>query len=117
MDLNQERAAEERRGKVRWLRPEYQNPDGVSGERAAMDTAAAPVTAASKGKKPAWPGTMAEQVQAVRNILAASTAPLTPDDAARHYARAGRARVAEILETLAALGKAREVEDGRYIGR
>lgn len=82
-----------------------------------MDTAAAPVTAASKGKKTAWPGTMAEQVQAVRNILAALTAPLTPDDAARHYARAGRARVAEILETLAALGKAREVEDGKYIGR
>ena len=29
VDLNRERAEEEKRGTIRWLRPEYQNPDGV----------------------------------------------------------------------------------------
>ncbi|WP_035271686.1 class I SAM-dependent DNA methyltransferase [Desulfonatronum thiodismutans] len=115
--LNQERAAEERRGLVRWLRPEYQNPGGISGERAALGVSTAPEAVVAKGKKSPWPATMPEQVQAVRAILAASPSPATADAIAKSFTRAPRARIAEILETLAALGTAREVEEGRFIGQ
>ncbi|TVR02429.1 MAG: hypothetical protein EA399_00420 [Desulfovibrionales bacterium] len=49
--LNQERPAGERRGLVRWLRPEYQNPGRVSGERATLGVSAAPEVVVAKGKK------------------------------------------------------------------
>jgi len=42
--------------------------------------------------------------------------PASPEELARMFQRANRARVAEILETLVALGKCREVEAGRYGG-
>ncbi|TXD42640.1 hypothetical protein FRC96_02945 [Lujinxingia vulgaris] len=39
VDLNRERAEEEARGLIRWLRPEYQNPEGTgSAMQNAMDT-------------------------------------------------------------------------------
>ncbi|TVR02430.1 MAG: hypothetical protein EA399_00425 [Desulfovibrionales bacterium] len=60
---------------------------------------------------------MPEQVQAVRAILTASPSPATADTIAKSFTRAPRARIAEILETLAALGTARKVEEGRFIGQ
>ena len=64
--LNAERAAEERRGMVRWLRPEFQNPQ--AGGQTALDSgeeAAAPTAAASKEKLP-WPKALADQAKAAR---------------------------------------------------
>ena len=64
MALNAERAAEERRGLIRWLRPEFQNPTGAKAatqEKLATtdepdDSAAAPVSAESglSWRKPLW---------------------------------------------------------------
>jgi hypothetical protein len=34
---------------------------------------------------------------------------------AKRFTRADRARVAELLETLASLGRARRLEDGRFV--
>jgi hypothetical protein len=75
---------------------------------------------AAVGEKQVWPESMAEQARAVRAALMAFEGPVTPKqvvavfDGRRTTSRV--AQVAALLETLAALGQAREVEDGRFVG-
>ena len=112
--LNAERAAEERRGVVRWLRPEFQNPQ--AGGQTALDTGeatAAPTAAAPKEKLP-WPKALADQAKAVRTALAAQSAVVTAEELARSFKGARLDRVAALLATLTSLGQAREVEAGRF---
>ena len=61
--LNHERAKEEARGRVRWLRPDYQNPEGRAAEakQGKLEIAAA----AKSGKAP-WPKSLPDQIAAVR---------------------------------------------------
>ena len=118
--LNAERAREERQGLVRWLRPDFQNPDaapaqatlGIEDPRA--DTAAAPAAAR---RRPSWPKSLPEQVKAVRAALAAHPGDATAAQLARAFTRAPVERVGEILQTLASLGQAREIAPGagRYV--
>jgi hypothetical protein len=125
--LNAERAAEEARGLVRWLRPEFQDPRGTSAAPVQAKLAivedepeAVEVAPGGKGKgkaketKVPWPKTLAEQVQAVRSALAARAVAVTPEGLAKTFLRAPKGRVAEVLETLEALGHARSLGDGRY---
>ena len=113
--LNAERAAEEREGKVRWFRAEFQNPAGTAqGAFAAGEGAAAQPTALKREKLP-WPAGLAEQARAVRAALAAHVGAVTPEQLAKNFSRAKVERVTELLETLASLGQAREVEEGRFI--
>ena len=111
--LNAERAAEERRGLIRWLRPEFQHPGGGTAVQAEAKIIAA--TPAASGPKPAWPKTLPEQFQALRAALAARPGPLSAADLAQAFTRAPRARISELLETLATLGHARRLDDGRYL--
>jgi hypothetical protein len=121
--LNAERAAEEARGLVRWLRPEFQDPKGKSAapvqpNLAIVEADPGPVEVApakAKVKKNPWPKTLAEQVQAVRSALAARPIAVTPESLAKSFLRARVDRVAEVLETLEALGHARVLDDGRYL--
>lgn len=114
--LNRERARDEERGVVRWLRPEYQAPHG---EEAAvqtgleMDEEEQVSITAPKAKLP-WPKTLPHQVQAVRAVLVAAEEPLTAEAVARTFQRARTDKVGDLLDTLAALGQAREVEAGCY---
>jgi hypothetical protein len=157
--LNAERAAEEARGHVRWLRPEFQNPSAADatspGADAGSDTA--PVErvstrqqtldiphddattdgdgglkpalqgdagdgenlppasrGAAKAAKTPWPKTLPEQVQTLRAQLATAPAPLTAETLARRYTGARAAKVAEVLDTLVALGQARRDEASGY---
>jgi hypothetical protein len=116
--LNAERAAEEQRDLIRWLRPDYQNQAGTQPEQAELFdesvTVAEVITAAPKQ---AWPKTLAEQVQATRAALGQALGPLSADIVARQFNRARTDRVAEILETLAALGQVQQLDDGRYSAR
>ncbi|WP_447729882.1 class I SAM-dependent DNA methyltransferase [Pseudoxanthomonas suwonensis] len=126
--LNAERAAEEARGHVRWLRPEFQNPaaSGRTPEQAGLvpdavdagegdegDAAAAvPVAAA----KPApWPKDPVEQVRAVADVLASSPVPLDAEGIAARFSARGpwKKRLPQLLAMLVALGRARE-QDGRF---
>ncbi len=73
VDLNAERAAEEAKGLVRYLRPEFQNPEGTKTKPVQKDLgitpeekAAAKATAKSKPKKQPWPKSLSERFQAVR---------------------------------------------------
>jgi SAM-dependent methyltransferase len=113
--LNHERAEEERRGLVRWLRPEFQNRDGVTQTTIEADAEEAPVAKPAKVAKLPWPKTLAEQAAAVQAALSAGAAPVDAADLAKHFTRANKERIAELLETLASLGKARELADGRYL--
>ncbi|MBP8198608.1 MAG: class I SAM-dependent DNA methyltransferase, partial [Chromatiaceae bacterium] len=111
--LNAERAAEERRGLSRWLRPDFQHPGGGATLQAEATMTA--TTPAASGPKLDWPKTLPEQFQALRAALAARPGPLNAANLAQGFTRAPRARVAELLDTLATLGHIRRLPDGRYL--
>lgn len=127
--LNAERAAEEARGLIRWLRPEFQNP-GAGGVQKHIDLAddeaetptakqskAAKTTtkAAQPAGKVAWPKTLSGQVQAVSQHLAAAAKPVTPEDVAKGFTRGKVDDVTELLDALVTLGKARTTRGGKYV--
>lgn len=114
--LNAERAAEEVRGLVRWLRPEYQAKGEArrQGQQAELDVeeAAAPVTVAEEQP---WPKELHEQAAALAAVLAVLPGPATVEEiAGRFKGRATAKRLGELgrlLETLAAVGRARKQEE------
>ncbi|MCB1037288.1 MAG: hypothetical protein KDD47_25890, partial [Acidobacteria bacterium] len=115
VELNAERAAEEARGIVRWLRPDFQNPSGTTaGQETLEGTSPAAAPAASKARRP-WPNALPEQVQALRAALAEQPGPVTAEALARTFQRAQTRRIDELLQTLTALGQARGTEDGRFV--
>jgi hypothetical protein len=111
VDLNHARAQEEAAGHIRWLRPDYQNPQGqvASGQTAQMDLGTAPVAAAVL----VWPKALPDQMSAVRETLAemgeASAAQI-----ARQFKGAGDKRVQPLLDTLVTLGLVEETQAGKY---
>ncbi|WP_230976749.1 hypothetical protein [Pseudothauera rhizosphaerae] len=139
--LNAERAAEEARGHILWLRPDYQNPAVSAGSGSAPfgsaqgaggrwlseaeaseaqqtpldlppDDAGAPKPAQPPAAgKQPWPKTMREQVAAVRTALAHQRLPL--EAIAGQFKRSPRAPVLSVLEALEALGMVKQ-EDGLY---
>ena len=112
--LNAERAEEEKRGRVRWLRPEYQNPTGHVPTQEEMVEEQAEKMASTQPKKRPWPKTLPEQIQAVRTVLEEANTPVAPEVVARQFHRARKDKVAELLGTLEALGQAQETEGGEY---
>jgi hypothetical protein len=111
--LNTERFAEEQTGTMRWLRPEYQQPEAAAVQvTLGLRTDQAPA-ATSRGRRIPWPGGLADQVRVVKDVLRANEM-LDSNAIARRFVRARRTRVEEILETLTVLGQVRNVE-GRYM--
>lgn len=113
--LNSERAAEEARGHIRWLRPEYQNPSAaVAPEQSeaeldeAADTEPAPAAAATTGKL-TWPKPMREQIAAVRQALAQG--PLPTETIAAQFKRSPKAAVQAVLDALEELGMVQQDAD------
>ena len=114
--LNAQRAAEEARGVVHWLRPEYQakgQQEIILETKPAKKTKAKAAPAKRKGKT-AWPKTLPERMHAVETALHAAAAPIAPADLAAQFARAKPADVAEILKTLETFGRARRAGEGRF---
>lgn len=109
--LNKERAEEEARGHIRWLRPDYQNPTGV--QAAKGKTSEMELGAVAKVEKAPWPKTLPEQIAAVREALS-EMGEATPEQIARRFLRARTTAVQPLLDSLAALGQAEKGEDGRY---
>jgi len=110
--LNQERAAEEAAGRVRWLRPAYQAP--AEGAFAARTEQLAMVVNAADAALPEWPKGVPAQYVAIRAALARGT-PSAPADLARQFRSVRPAKLVPILATLAALGQVREAGPGRYV--
>ena len=110
--LNAERAAEEAAGKVRWLRPDYQMRNAkceMGNDQTNLvlpeGNSKFPIPNSKfKQTKLPWPKSLSERVRAIEEAL--STAPATPADLAKRFSRAKESDIAEILETLATLGRA-----------
>lgn len=106
--LNAERAEEERRGLIRWLRPEFQNPAGASGPAQAaigLETEEREAAVPAKKEAVAWPRELREQVAVVRDLVAAQTRKSwTTEDVARAFKGSRRTDVASVLDALSALG-------------
>jgi len=109
--LNAERVKEEAAGTVRWLRPEFQAPEET--RRKAVQTEMAMGETAAPGAV-AWPKDAPSQFIILRAAL--TRGPASAQDMSRRFKGAPRgAKMAEMLATLAALGQARPVGDGRYV--
>ncbi|WP_271678724.1 class I SAM-dependent DNA methyltransferase [Thermomonas mangrovi] len=144
--LNAERAAEEARGHIRWLRPEFQNPQHARPEAPADavpeqgdafahadadtdDDNPSPLAGESGAQRRErgtpdrpipWPKDTVAQVRAVADVLAASPAPLSLDDIAARFTARGpwKKRLPQLLDMLVALGRAEPREGGVYgVGR
>ncbi len=104
--LNRERAAEEAKGHVRWLRPDYQIPRFGSPrekeEQLEADLGLAP--AAAPKSRALFPSGAVEQTGAVMAALAASSAPLSAADIAQGF-RQGRKVEPQVRATLAAIAR------------
>ena len=112
MALNAERAAEEKRGLVRWLRPDYQRARaGVAPEQRAEEAGEqleAPfVIAAAKPQKPAFPASDLERTAAVFAALTEASAPLDAQSIAAKFRQGQKIEpsVARILAAFARMGQ------------
>jgi hypothetical protein len=115
--LHDRRVEEERSGTVRWLRPDYQIPRFGKQTEIATDEPGAKRAPPGKTLPPPstpapWPGDAIGQITALRAL--AFAAPITVDEAMRHFIGAQRDLVLRHLETLAILGELRMVGDGHY---
>ncbi len=113
--LNRERAAEEARGLVRWLRPDYQIPRlGAKVAKPAGEQIEADIGIAATADAPRWPSDAFEQIRIVRDVLAKAAAPAQPDALASAFhgrvTDKRKARIRQVLETLVATGAARTGE-------
>lgn len=115
--LNLERADEEKRGIIRWLRPEFQNPQGDAPTQTEGIAAVETTAKKTKTKKKPWPKGMAAQAKAVREALTTINGPATVDDIAASFSRAKKQTIEDLLDTLTELGQSRQTEDGRYVAQ
>jgi hypothetical protein len=108
--LNHERAAEERRGHVRWLRPDYQIPrfgkalDKMAAKEEQLEAELG--IAASGGKKGTFPSDAVGQTAAVFAALASAKDRITVDDIAAGYRKTKNLdrNISSVLESLQRLG-------------
>jgi hypothetical protein len=106
--LNAERAKEEARAFVRWVRPEYQIPQfGSPQDKAELDLvggAMADEAAALAGPKPAFPSDEIAQTAAVMSALATASRPLDATALAATF-KQGRRIASKVSAVLAALSR------------
>jgi hypothetical protein len=117
--LNRERAEEEGRGLVRWLRPEYQIPrfakaiDKQAAEEAGKQVAVT-LDLVVPSQKPLFPTNAVEQTAAVFATLVASSKPVDATAIATTFRQGKRVekKIAAVLQSLARLGHV-ATRDGR----
>ena len=121
--LNQERAAEERRGTVRWLRPDYQKPKlghKVKTPEDVEQVEAQLVVPETADGKPAWPKDELDRIRVIRDMLGRAPAPLAPEALSAAFRGRNSAprkkRVEKVLQTLVAAGVAQQGIDGQEGG-
>jgi hypothetical protein len=110
--LNHERAAEERRGHVRWLRPDYQIPRfGKDLDKQAAKEEGAQISAdlglaEPSARKASFPTDAAAQTAAVFAALAAASGAVMVSDIANGFrgSKNLEKNIGEVLSSLARLG-------------
>ncbi len=114
--LNAARAAEEKAGHIRWLRPDYQAKGELMLEGGSAHLPKSKPTKTKKPGKLAWPAKTAERTVAVEHALAQAEEPQTAAEITKKFTRAKEADVQEILDTLCALGRVRPGDKaGTYV--
>jgi hypothetical protein len=122
--LNTQRAQEEAQGRVRWLRPAFQNPQNLLQKQELLPQEDRAPEAdfdsekslskkeQSKPPQQPWPAQLPDQVRAVAAVLATSPAPLQlPAIEARFKGRGPwKKGLPTLLQTLEALGRAQVVQ-------
>ncbi len=133
--LNAQRALEEKTGKVRWLRPKFQNPAlkanpnlllnqellaplSIALQADLIPKSAPEAIKTGKNTSQTWPGTLPQQVSATAQLLASATTAMSLQEIEASFKGKGpwKKGLPRILETLEALGRARhegdDVRDG-----
>ncbi|MBZ9743239.1 MULTISPECIES: class I SAM-dependent DNA methyltransferase [unclassified Mesorhizobium] len=116
--LNEVRAAEERRGFIKWLRPEYQiEKIGPLAHRS--DRIQAILSTKVKSRKTVFPSARLEQAQAVLEIMERAKEPLSAEEIAATFASPERTltEVRDVLQSLVRLGQAESYDTGRSFFR
>lgn len=119
--LNRQRAREEERGQVRWLRPDYQRPRFGGAARGGEQIEAEVLVAIHPAlAKPAFPTEAVERVAAVLGALAGAAGPLDAAGIAGRFRQGRRVEraVRDILVSLARIGEISTVDGGvRFVRR
>ncbi len=104
--LNAARRAEEARGKVRWLRPDYQIPRFAKPGEKAQQIEADLVAAEATLPRASFPADEMAQTAAIMAALAASESPLAPADIAGAFRQGRRVqpKVDQVLGALVRMG-------------
>jgi hypothetical protein len=108
--LNHARAAEEKTGHIRWLRPDYQSPGATAAPQPIQAnlavTETGPKTENSKPETLAWPDRLPDQVTLIRQLLATDPTASAENLSARFGRKSPKRteQIAGILETLRGLG-------------
>jgi hypothetical protein len=119
--LNAARAAEERRGLVRWLRPDFQRAragvaPGQRAEEAEEQLEAPLVIEAAKAQKPSFPTSDLERTAAVFAALTEANMPLDAKSIAAKFRQGGKIEptITRILAAFARMGQFRTGDDARF---
>ncbi len=110
--LNNERAEEEKRGHVRWLRPDYQIPrfgkdiDKMAAKEEGAQIAADLGLPEPSARKPSFPADAVAQTAAVFSLLASARGPVDAASIAGNFRKTRNleATITNVLESLLRLG-------------
>ena len=110
VDLNHERAAEEAQGKIRYLRPDFQDPENTQASTTTQTLETADLKLATKKTKTTsklkWPKPLPEQVTIIKDLT--TTHSTDAETLSQLFGRASKSRqtqIDQILQTLTALGQ------------
>jgi hypothetical protein len=112
--LNKERAAEEARGVIRWLRPDYQKARAgvvaVGGQQLEAELALP-----AQARLPSFPRDPVEQSAAILAALTLASVPVSPAEIAAAWRKDKRteAKIATYLATYARTGTAYTADGGK----
>ena len=113
VDLNQARASEERRGFIKWLRPNYQIQK-LGGLAHRADRVQSIAIAGSSHPKRAFPQERKAQAGCVLDLFGRSRGPLTAEQIASQFSDKGKITpdVQDVLTSLSRLGEVETFDDG-----
>ena len=116
--LNEVRAAEERGGFMKWLRPEYQI-DKIGPLAHRGDRIQAILSTKIRVKRAPFPATRLDQARVVLDLMARAKAPLSPEEIALTFTSSDEtvAEVRDVLQSLVRLGQAESYDKGRSFFR
>jgi hypothetical protein len=103
--LNAERGAEERRGLIRWLRPDYQNPSGaaVAAQTEIVGTQPLPTVPPARESR-TWPKEIPAQLAVIKALFDGASTNLSVEDVCAEFKGARKDKVLQHLASLEGLG-------------